>query len=110
MGKFIVLRATHDLRGAHPPLVLGRLHVFMDQLLDLPGMLYIYQVQMGHALIRGDDAHGAHPQDPLAQGHIQLQVPDPVEQHFVAFQIQKAFFAEQAVFTEAVPGKGQWQP
>ena len=82
----------------------------MDQFLDLPRMLHIHKIQMGDALVGRNDADRPHAENPLANRQIQLQIPDAVKQHLVAFQIQKPLFAEQTILTETVPGKGKRQP
>ena len=73
-------------------------------------MLHVHQIQMGDALVGSNNADRPHAENPLAKRQIQLQIPDAVKQHLVAFQIQKPFFAEQTILTETVPGKGKRQP
>ena len=104
-----LLARSHELRGPHPPPVLGGFHVLVDQLLDLPGIFYVFQVQMGDALVRGHHAHRPHAEDALTQGHVQLKVPHPVEQNLVGFDVEKSGLAEQPVLAEPVAGEGQGQ-
>ena len=90
----------------HPPFQLGFLHLTVDKLLHLNGMLYVLNKQLGSGFIRRYHANRAYAEYPLTELSLKTDVADAVKQYLLGFDIQKPAFEEKTVVGHRIPGKG----